>query len=720
MLKNKKINVMKRRTVLFACCIALLPMLHAQCPNIDFSSRNFANWKCYVSNSNELSCNYYDSLEWKLAASPVNGRHTIITDVNGTDSNTCDKLQLVPEGFSQCARIGNNAIMCDAECIRYSFVVDSSNYRVLVHYAAVLELASHVAEKESRFGIRFQDTTGKQLPVGSLELSAGSVSKMTNCNVNAVGNGVYWKDWDVMRVDLSPWMGRVVELVVYSMDCGHSGHFGYGYVLCESCSENLEFKYCSDERIAHLTAPDGYDTYEWKDSAGTVVGSSRSIRQPAPRDGARYTCRAKTAAGRIYDFKATVRRVTVDAGFTYRCDTLGMKLRLKDTSRISNSELSRIQWEIFSRDSVKLFAGIIPVAEFRFPDTGSYIVNLTVYSEDGCAATRSVRLHLPAVTALGVDSISVLRTRNADGRISICPKVALSNRGNTDVPRVMAYAEMYGENGALVKRISGQLPVLAMHTDTIYLFPSSFDVPEYGETCRLKVYVTASGLDANLSDDTLDAVFACRTEVVDVCVDSLILPERRPHAAGSDQLVRVYVGNLGMDNLKNVAIHADVLDSGFNMLSQLRTSLDALPAKSRSEVVFPSYQAPSYNGVYIVRVYVSHVSGDNNASNDTLWDIFEVLSANDVKGHVEDNWQLGQNIPNPATGRTLVPVTLPEPGAVRLQLYSADGRLLGSTALELFSGENLVPVEVSGYSSGVYYYSVEYKGVRKIGKMNVK
>ena len=39
---------------------------------------------------------------------------------------------------------------------------------------------------------------------------------------------------------------------------------------------------------------------------------------------------------------------------------------------------------------------------------------------------------------------------------------------------------MYGENGALVKRISGQLPVLAMHTDTIYLFPSSFDVPEYG------------------------------------------------------------------------------------------------------------------------------------------------------------------------------------------------------------------------------------------------
>ena len=65
-------------------------------------------------------------------------------------------------------------------------------------------------------------------------------------------------------------------------------------------------------------------------------------------------------------------------------------------------------------------------------------------------------------------------------------------------------------------------------------------------------------------------------------------------------------------------------------------------------------------------------------------------------------------------------MTLPEPGAVRLQLYSADGRLLCSTALELFSGENLVPVEVSGYSSGVYYYSVEYKGVRKIGKMNVK
>ena len=85
-----------------------------------------------------------------------------------------------------------------------------------------------------------------------------------------------------------------------------------------------------------------------------------------------------------------------------------------------------------------------------------------------------------------------------------------------------------------------------------------------------------------------------------------------------------------------------------------------------------------------------------------------------------ENWQLGQNIPNPATGRTLVPVSLPVPGTVRLQVFAADGRLLYRSEHAVAEGKSLLPLDLAGYAAGVYYYSVEYKGERKLRKMVVE
>ena len=111
---------------------------------------------------------------------------------------------------------------------------------------------------------------------------------------------------------------------------------------------------------------------------------------------------------------------------------------------------------------------------------------------------------------------------------------------------------------------------------------------------------------------------------------------------------------------------------------------------------------------------------ETDRSNDTLLCAYTCQSSDAVPTMAMENWQLGQNIPNPAAGRTLVPVTLPEAGAVRLQLFAADGRLLYRDELELPSGKSLLPLETGRYASGVYFYSVEYKGERKVRKMNVK
>ena len=87
---------------------------------------------------------------------------------------------------------------------------------------------------------------------------------------------------------------------------------------------------------------------------------------------------------------------------------------------------------------------------------------------------------------------------------------------------------------------------------------------------------------------------------------------------------------------------------------------------------------------------------------------------------LKSNWQLGQNIPNPAADKTLVPVTLPMPGTVRLQVFAADGRLLYRSEHAVAEGKSLLPLDLAGYAAGVYYYSVEYKGERKVRKMVVE
>ena len=281
-------------------------------------------------------------------------------------------------------------------------------------------------------------------------------------------------------------------------------------------------------------------------------------------------------------------------------------------------------------------------------------------------------------------------------------------------------AEVYGEDGVLVNRVTGQIPVLARHRDTVYAFPSSYKVPEYGKTYRVKVFVSASDGDKDLSDDTLETSCECRTEVVDVCVDSIFQPAHVPHASGSFQRIGVCVGNLGDKNLKNLTVMAETLDSNFAVIRKMLLYVDTLSAKSHREVLSPaSYQVPAYKGIYFIQAYVSRVSGDANVSNDTIRDVFEIMLDDAVEAHGQSGWSLGQNIPNPAADRTLVPVSLPEAGAVRLQVFAADGRLLYRGELELPFGKSLLPLETGGYAAGVYFYSVEYRGERKVRKMQV-
>ena len=81
---------------------------------------------------------------------------------------------------------------------------------------------------------------------------------------------------------------------------------------------------------------------------------------------------------------------------------------------------------------------------------------------------------------------------------------------------------------------------------------------------------------------------------------------------------------------------------------------------------------------------------------------------------------LGVNQPNPATGRTVIPFSIPADQSVLLQVHDVNGRLIRTLADRYFmAGEHLVPVNLSDLSAGVYLYRMQTDGFEQARRMIV-
>ncbi|MBO7624627.1 MAG: T9SS type A sorting domain-containing protein, partial [Bacteroidales bacterium] len=90
-----------------------------------------------------------------------------------------------------------------------------------------------------------------------------------------------------------------------------------------------------------------------------------------------------------------------------------------------------------------------------------------------------------------------------------------------------------------------------------------------------------------------------------------------------------------------------------------------------------------------------------------------------IRNVKQADWQLGQNIPNPAAGLTLIPFSLPQAGSVTLSVTAANGQLLHRSTLEADAGENRIRLDLSGFAEGIYYYTLEYNGQRQVRKLQI-
>ena len=130
----------------------------------------------------------------------------------------------------------------------------------------------------------------------------------------------------------------------------------------------------------------------------------------------------------------------------------------------------------------------------------------------------------------------------------------------------------------------------------------------------------------------------------------------------------------------------------------------------RLEALLPCDAATGDNSISITgKVNVPDTTGTDTNNVDTTG----------IRIAKRMDWQLGQNIPNPASDMTAIPFTLPQGGEVTISVLSANGQLINRRRIQAQAGENTVSISTEGWADGLYYYRMEYNGRQQVRKMNI-
>lgn len=249
------------------------------CPiNLNFELGVVPPWLCYTGTCCPIST--------PTSTAPVVNRHTITT---GSGVDPYGLFPVVAPGGLHSLRLGNNSVGSQAEKVRYYVHVPMTSSFILVYkFAVVLENPiDHTPAQQPRFEVKlFDSTTGAALPCGSVSyVSSSSLPGFALSSTHGtLGDPVYYRPWDSATVNLTHYAGRTIIVDFSTGDCSLGAHFGYAY-LDVSCGEFPNyFTPCDTTSALTFSAPPGYASYMWYDSATFSIfyGTGATLTTPNP------------------------------------------------------------------------------------------------------------------------------------------------------------------------------------------------------------------------------------------------------------------------------------------------------------------------------------------------------------------------------------------------------------------------------------------------------
>lgn len=249
-------------------------------PNIDFKMGNFTNWECLSGTVSGIGG--VNTITW-IFSGPDPNRHQIIP-VNSQQRDQYGNFPVhSPNATTPSVKLGSTTAGHEADGLSYTFTIPASatKFSLLYQYAVVLQNPGHQTHEQPRFRARIIDVATDQ-EVNCVSFDFTSSGSLPGFTVSQVSSSVIYKDWSAVSVDLSSYAGSTIRLEFITSDCVFQEHFGYAYINVGSiCNGSiLGSNYCEGESATLLTAPFGFETYQWysDNTFSQPLGNSQSLQ----------------------------------------------------------------------------------------------------------------------------------------------------------------------------------------------------------------------------------------------------------------------------------------------------------------------------------------------------------------------------------------------------------------------------------------------------------
>ena len=344
------------------------------------------------------------------------------------------------------------------------------------------------------------------------------------------------------------------------------------------------------------------------------------------------------------------------------------------------------------RERFRAPMGVVQLVGIIKSPQNDYIYNDTVTKRIECITT-----------VLDIATAGVIVNTSAHNNVRI--SLVIENRGSRGANgfEVGFYYDNDSINNMHREVYGRALPLAALQT-TIHTFDIELPTRSAG-------YPTVTGFihvngDNDLSNDTSTVILP---QYFDLEMMKLILIEN----SSPDCMPIAVVRNNGNIPLLNGMIHVDVNVNGRAFSENFDHRIE--PGQTVYHVL-QTRVPKSPNRVYTGSCTLTHSSDtiiENNQSNVIeirgYWEDVPVVESNELV--------LDQNYPNPCEGRTTIPFSLPNDANVRFFVIDAMGHVVNSFTRHFSAGAQTLTVDMSTYASGIYYYSIEVDGQRRMKKM---
>ncbi len=359
----------------------------SSCPsNLDFEQGNFGNWDLVTGIAVPGNVNWTGNGQ-------VTNRHELIQsslsdwDPYGGFPIAC------PNGSGFSVKLGNSNTGAEAEGMSYSFTIPSniSSFSIIYHYAVVFQDPGHDASEQPRFVARIINVSDNT-EINCVSFSFTASASLPGFVVSPYGlsGTVMYKDWTPVSLNLTAYAGKSVRLEFITSDCTRGGHFGYAYVdVSSNCSGKIDgASACAGTDSTTLTAPYGFQTYEWYSGTNFsqfISDSQQLVLNPLPAIGTNYSVIVDPFPG--FGCRDTL-YATVDispipvAGFSVIKDTLCITdnlFQFENNSTVASGEPLTWHWQ-FSDGTQDRSKNPLK----HFSETGQYYAKLVVTSISHC------------------------------------------------------------------------------------------------------------------------------------------------------------------------------------------------------------------------------------------------------------------------------------------------------------------------------------------------